>query len=140
MAKKEDNLMPIQEVNARKTPEERKESARNAGIASGKARREKASLKKAIKWLLEESDIRITQGDIYETYKKQGIDISELTPGQLATIGLWAGAVTGKNENYKTLLEGNNELIESKDTVTPDVEIKVIENKDLEKIMYEDND
>lgn len=140
MAKKEDNLMPIQEVNARKTPEERKESARNAGIASGKARREKASLKKAIKWLLEESDIRITKGNIYETYKKQGIDISELTPGQLATIGLWAGAVTGKNENYKTLLEGNNELIENKDTVTPDVEIKVIENKDLEKIMYEDND
>lgn len=132
--------MPIQEVNARKTPEERKESARNAGIASGKARREKASLKKAIKWLLEESDIRITKGNIYETYKKQGIDISELTPGQLATIGLWAGAVTGKNENYKTLLEGNNELIENKDTVTPDVEIKVIENKDLEKIMYEDND
>jgi transcription-repair coupling factor (superfamily II helicase) len=39
-----------------------------------------------------------------------------------------------------TLLEGNNELIENKDTVTPDVEIKVIENKDLEKIMYEDND
>lgn len=140
MAKKEDNLMPIQEVNARKTPEERKESARNAGIASGKARREKASLKKAIKWLLEESDIRITKGNIYETYKKQGIDISELTPGQLATIGLWAGAVTGKNENYKTLLEGNNELIENKGTITPDVEIKVIENKDLEKIMYEDND
>jgi len=132
--------MPIQEVNARKTPEERKESARNAGIASGKARREKASLKKAIKWLLEESDIRITKGNIYETYKKQGIDISELTPGQLATIGLWAGAVTGKNENYKTLLEGNNELIENKGTITPDVEIKVIENKDLEKIMYEDND
>jgi len=137
VAKKEDNLVPF-------TSEQNREQAaingRKGGVASGKARREQASLKKAIKWLLEESDIRITKGDIYETYKKQGIDISELTPGQLATIGLWAGAVTGKNENYKTLLEGNNELIENKDTVTPDVEIKVIENKDLEKIMYEDND
>lgn len=132
----EQNLIP----NSERTPEQLREMTRKGGIASGKARREKASLKKAIKWLLEESDIRITKGDIYETYKKQGIDISELTPGQLATIGLWAGAVTGKNENYKTLLEGNNELIENKDTVTPDVEIKVIENKDLEKIMYEDND
>lgn len=132
----EQNLIP----NSERTPEQLREQTRKGGIASGKARREKASLKKAIKWLLEESDIRITKGDIYETYKKQGIDISELTPGQLATIGLWAGAVTGKNENYKTLLEGNNELIENKDTVTPDVEIKVIENKDLEKIMYEDND
>lgn len=132
----EQNLIP----NSERTPEQLREMTRKGGIASGKARREKASLKKAIKWLLEESNIRITKGDIYETYKKQGIDISELTPGQLATIGLWAGAVTGKNENYKTLLEGNNELIENKDTVTPDVEIKVIENKDLEKIMYEDND
>ena len=32
------NLMPIQEVNARKTREERVASARKAGIASGKAR------------------------------------------------------------------------------------------------------
>lgn len=114
------------------------EEAKKGGIASGKARREKASLKKSIKWLLEESDIRITKGDIYDTYKKQGIDISQLTPAQLATIGLWAGAITGKNENFKTLMEGNNEVEQTNET--PDVSINIIDNTGLEKSMYEEEE
>lgn len=131
----EQNLIP----NSERTPEQLREMTRKGGIASGKARREKASFKKAIKWLLEESDIKITKGDIYETYKKQGIDISELTPGQLATIGLWAGAVTGKAENYKTLAQVLGEL-EEHNNETPEISINVIDNGKLEKVLYEDND
>lgn len=37
----EQNLMPIEEVNSRRTREEHSEDSRKAGIASGKARREK---------------------------------------------------------------------------------------------------
>ena len=44
MAGGKENLMPIREVNARKTPEERKESARKAGLASGAKKRQKADL------------------------------------------------------------------------------------------------
>jgi hypothetical protein len=113
------------------------EEQKKGGIASGKARREKASLKKSIKWLLEESDIRITKGPIYEEYLKQGIDISKLTPAQLATIGLWAGAVASKQENYKTLMEANEEKIENAET--PEVNINIIDNSNLEKILYEED-
>ena len=113
------------------------EEAKKGGIASGIARREKASLKKTIKWLLEESDIRITKGPIYEEYLKQGIDISKLTPAQLATIGLWAGAVASKNENFRTLMEGNEEVQE---TSTPEVSINIIDNTGLEKTLYEDEE
>lgn len=130
MAKKEDNLKPGE---YKLTVEEQK----MGGIASGKARREKASLKKAVKWLLEESDIRITQGDIYEKYKEQGIDISMLTPSQLATIGLWAGAVIGKQENYKTLMEVNEEKIENAET--PEININIIDNSELEKELYKED-
>lgn len=130
MAKKEDNLKPGE---YKLTVEEQK----MGGIASGKARREKASFKKAVKWLLEESNIRITQGDIYEKYKEQGIDISMLTPSQLATIGLWAGAVIGKNENYKTLMEVNEEKIENAET--PEININIIDNSSLEKELYEED-
>ena len=87
-----------------------------------------------------ESDIKITQGKIYDMYMEQGIDISKFTPTELATMGLWLGAVTGKNENFKTLMEGNNELLGDIKTITPEVEIKIIENKDLEKALYEDSD
>jgi hypothetical protein len=130
VAKKEDNLKPGE---YKLTVEEQK----MGGIASGKARREKASFKKAVKWLLEESDIRITQGDIYEKYKEQGIDISMLTPSQLATIGLWAGAVIGKQENYKTLMEVNEEKIENAET--PEININIIDNSELEKELYKED-
>ena len=120
--------------------EKQQEIQRKGTEASTRVRKEKASFKQAIKWLAENGDLKITQGDLYDLYIKNGIDISKLDTTKLATIGLWFGAATGKAENYKVLMEGNNEITESKDTVTPDVEIKVIENKDLEKIMYEDND
>lgn len=44
-----DNLIP----NEQRTPEERRRNARKAGIASGKARREKADLKKKVNQILE---------------------------------------------------------------------------------------
>lgn len=129
----EQNLVDL----ATRPKRERIEIARKGQIASTKVKNEKASLKKAVKWLLEESDIRITQGDIYEKYKEQGIDISMFTPSQLATIGLWAGAVIGKQENYKTLMEANEEKIENAET--PEVNINIIDNSSLEKELYRED-
>jgi hypothetical protein len=130
---KEDNLIPFTEMS----PSRHSELSRKGQKASAIAKREKASLKKSIKWLLEESDIRITKGPIYEEYLKQGIDISKLTPAQLATIGLWAGAVASKQENYKTLMEANEEKIENAET--PEVNINIIDNSNLEKVLYEED-
>lgn len=49
----EQNLMPVEELNSRTTPEERIERARKAGIASGEARRRKKSMKDTAKMLME---------------------------------------------------------------------------------------
>ena len=130
MANKEDNLKPGE---YKLTLEEQK----MGGIASGKARKEKATFKKAIKWLVE-SNIKITDGDILDTFKKAGIDISNLDTTQLATIGLWYGAVNGNATNYKTLMEANDEIQATNET--PNIEIKIVDNSGLEKAMYEDSD
>ena len=129
MANKEDNLKPGE---YKLTLEEQK----MGGIASGKARKEKATFKKAIKWLVE-SNIKITDGDILDTFKKAGIDISNLDTTQLATIGLWYGAVNGNATNYKTLMEANDEIQATNET--PNIEIKIVDNSNLEKVMYEDS-
>lgn len=131
----EQNLMPIQEVNSRRTPEQHSADSRKAGIASGKARKRKATFKNAIKWLAE-SDIKIKEGDMYNHFKKSGIDISNLDPTQLATIGLWYGAVQGNASNYKTLMEGNNEVETERDT--PVLKIEVVDNSELEGKMYDE--
>ena len=126
---KEDNLKPGE---YKLTLEEQK----MGGIASGKVRKEKATFKKAIKWLLEDSDIKIKKGDIKERFKDSGINISELNPSQLATLGLWMGAVQGNATNYKTLMEANEEM--QTETETPNINISIVDNSNLEKIMYEE--
>lgn len=129
----QDNLIPLNE----RTKEEQRTITTMGGIASGKARQEKATFKKAIKWLVD-SDIKIKEGTLAETFQKAGIDISNLNPTQLATIGLWFGAVNGNATNYKMLMEANEEIETTNET--PSVEIKIVDNSNLEKAMYEDND
>ena len=113
------------------------EEASKGGIRSGEVKREKATFKKAIKWLLEDSNITINKGSLYESFKKSGIDISKLNTTQLATLGLWSGAVQGNATNYKTLMEANEEI--QTETETPNININIVDNSNLEKIMYEDN-
>lgn len=55
----EQNLIP----NSERTPSERRENARKAGIASGKARREKADLRKQLQVFLESDDYKDKHGN-----------------------------------------------------------------------------
>lgn len=75
------------------TSEEARKIGRKGGIASGKARKEKATMKKTLEKMLD------------ETYKKTG-----LTYREMATLGLIKGAVKGNAQNYKTILETMGEL------------------------------
>ena len=115
MATGQENLIPLNE----RTKEEQKRIATMGGIASGKARQEKATMKKTLELMLEEI------GD-----KESG-----LTNKQLATLGLIKGAILGNSANYKTILETIGELQESNET--PSVQINIVNNEDLEKVLYE---
>lgn len=102
------------------TPHElTREDSIKAGINSGKARRERATMRKALEALLDGKDKEGT------TYR------------DLATLGLIKGAIDGKADNYKVIVQLLGELEESKET--PNVEIKIVDNSSLEKSMYEDN-
>ena len=66
--------------------------ARKGGINSGKARREKATMRKTLEMLLEEKD---SNGKTYR---------------ETTTLGLIEGAVKGNAMNYKTIVELLGEL------------------------------
>lgn len=85
MANKNDNLIPQAHIL---TVEE--QSA--GGIASGQARREKATMKATLEKLLDEKN-------------SKGITYREL-----ATLGLLKGAIKGNSNNYRTILEALGEL------------------------------
>lgn len=71
-----------------RTPEEQREIARQGGIASGEARREKATMLSTLEKLLDE-----TNNKSGKTYR------------ELATLGLIKGAVNGSANNYKIIQE-----------------------------------
>lgn len=104
---------------ADRTTEEQREIAIKGGIASGKARREKATMKATLEMLLNETN-------------KKGITYRELT-----TLGLLKGAVDGKAENYKIMLQLLGELVETQPNNTPELKIEIVNNEELEKEMYE---
>lgn len=95
------------------------EEAKRGGIRSGEVRREKATMKKTLEMLLN------------ETNKKSGKTYKELS-----TLGLIKGAVNGKAENYRLIIELMGELQEQQNN-TPEVNINIIDNSNLEKVMYE---
>lgn len=127
----EQNLKPVS------SKKEARELGQKGGIKSGEVRKERATMKKAIEWLLN-SDIKITKGSMYDYYQKQGLDISKLSTTQLATLGLWQGALQGNATNFKTLMEANNEIVEES-TSTPTIKIEINDNSNLEGVMYEAN-
>lgn len=90
------------------------------GIASGKARKERATMKKVLLDMLDE----IADKENNLTYR------------QMCTLGLLKGAVQGNATNYKTILETTGEIETS--SSTPEVTIKVVDNTELEKAMYEE--
>lgn len=76
----------------KRTAEEQQEIARQGGIASGKVRREKATMKATLEMLLNETN---KNGKTYR---------------ELATLGLLKGAINGNAGNYRTILETLGEL------------------------------
>ena len=97
-----------------------RELASRGGIASGQARREKATMKKVLMDMLDEIGDRE----------------NNLTYRQLTTLGLLKGAIQGNATNYKTILEAIGEI--EVNNSTPEVLIKVVDNTELEKVMYEE--
>ena len=133
----EQNLVYNKGFDTRST-EELTKIASKGGKNSQKVQKEKRTFKKAIEWLAN-SDIKITQGSIYDKFLQAGIDISNMDMTQLATIGLMYGALCGNATNYKTLMEGNNEVVDELGTLTPTLKVELVDNSNLEKALYEAN-
>lgn len=100
--------------------EKQREIASMGGKKSGEVRREKATMKKVLMDMLEETNAK------------------GLSYKQLATLGLIKGAIKGNAQNYKTILEAIGEI--ETNVGTPEVTIKVVDNTDFEKVMYDEKE
>ena len=113
----EKNLIPLNQ----RSKEERTEIARKGQKASVEARKKNATFRKTLKMLLETTDRK------GRTYR------------ELSTLGLIKGAIDGKADNYKTMLALLGELDE-KSTEMPSLNINIVDNTELEKTLYEEDE
>lgn len=91
------------------------------GIASGKARHERATMRKTLEAMLKQKNKET--GNTYEE------DI---------TLGIIIGAMSGKAENYKAIAQMTGALEPEEQVGTPQVNINIVDHSDLEKALYED--
>ena len=132
------NLIPLNE----RTKDEQKEITTMGGLASGESRRKNASIKQSLKRILN-SGFRLPTEIKDEEVKgfvsklnSIGVDTKNLDLVDLMNLGQILSAIGGKAENYKALMDITED---TQDTGTPIVEINVVDNSNLEKIMYEEN-
>ena len=119
---KEDNLVSL----ATRTTAEKREIGMKGGKASGEARALKKTFKMALKELLQE--------EVMKDGKPTG-----KTYQDLVNIGLVKGAMKGNAINYKTILETIGELEAEKTEVSvPTIKLEVVDNSNLESVLYED--
>lgn len=117
------STVPNNEATRFQTGAEQVEIARQGGVASGEARRQKATMKKVLQDMLEEvADIENNEAKL--TYK------------QLATLGVIKGAVDGNATNYKTILEVIGELTTQTETKEPIININMINNDNLQEDFF----
>lgn len=121
---KEDNLIPFNKMSQ----SERREIARKGAIASNKVQKEKKTFKMALKELLEE--------EVMKDGKPAG-----KTYQDLVNIGLVKGAMKGNAINYKTILETIGELETEKTGVSvPTIKLEVVDNSNLESVLYDNKE
>ena len=116
------NLIPMNE----RTKEEQREIARKGGIASGKARQEKATFKKTLESVLD-SVPKIEGNEEKHTYR------------ELIVLGQIKSAVEGKAENFKLMAQMLGEMENDISATTPEVKIEIVDHSNLEKQMYEED-
>lgn len=132
------NLIPLSE----RTKDEQKVITTMGGLASGESRRKNASIKQSLKRILNSGfrlPTEIKDEEVKSFVSKLnsiGVDTKNLDLVDLMNLGQILSAIGGKAENYKALMEITEE---QEDTGTPIVEINVVDNSNLEKVMYEEN-
>lgn len=114
------SVVPNGEATQFRAGEEQVEIARKGGIASGEARRQKATFRKTLEMLLDE------KGKNGKTYR------------EMIMLGQIKSAIDGKAENFKTILALLGEMQESSNE-TPSININVVDNSNLEKALYDED-
>ena len=96
----EQNLMPIEEVNSRRTREQHSRDSRKAGIASGEARRRKKTLKEQMEMLL---SLPVKDESTQAFIESLGINTDDIDNSMAITLSMYQEALKGNTKAYELI-------------------------------------
>lgn len=104
----EQNLIPIEEVNSRRTREEHSKDSRKGGQKSGEVRRQKKTMKESMKMLL---SLELPESNGKERLKQLGIENEDLTVQTGILVNQVQKALEGNLDSAKFVRDTSGEYI-----------------------------
>ena len=122
---------------ADRTKEEQREIAIQGGIASGQARARKKSLREKAQLLM---SLSIQDEKDKEKLKQLGIDEENMDNDMMNLVHM-LNIIKKENFNSVGAFNSIKDLVEDKEeqVSTPKLQIEIVNNEDLEKSLYENN-
>lgn len=120
-----------------RTPKEQQQIAIQGGIASGEARRQKKSLREKAQLLM---SLSIQDEKDKEKLKQLGIDEENMDNDMMNLVHM-LNIIKKENFNSVGAFNSIKDLVEDKEeqVTTPKLQIEIVNNEDLEKALYDNN-
>lgn len=134
----EQNLMPIEIVNSRRTREQHSEDSRRAGKKSGEVRRQRKAMKEQMEMLLAlPFNLKDNNGqDVVETLAQLGIEKDNIDNQMAMIISLWKTAIGDSNQKIQAVKE-IREIVQDSQIVNKENRVQIV--NDLPEDDEDDN-
>lgn len=96
----EQNLMPIEYVNSRRTREEHSEDSKRAGQKSGEVRRQRKAMREQMELLL---SLPVIDGPNKESMEQIGIDTDNMDNQMMLLVSVFNQAMKGNLEAFREI-------------------------------------
>lgn len=115
----EQNLIPIEQVNSRRTREEHSEDSRKGGKKSGKVRRQRKAMKEQMEILL---SLPFKQKKQLNFIKDLGIEENEIDNQMALIVSMYGKALKGDVQAFNII----REVVQDEKTVKDDDRVQII--------------
>lgn len=134
----EQNLMPIEIVNSRRTREQHSEDSRKAGKKSGEVRRQRKAMKEQMEMLLSlPFNLKDNNGqDVVETLAQLGIEKDNIDNQMAMIISLWKTAIGDSTQKIQAVRE-IREIVQDSQVVNKENRVQIV--NDLPEDDEDDN-
>ena len=123
----EQNLIPISEVNSRRSREEHQKDSQKGGQKSGEVRRQRKAMKEQMELLLSlPFKVKDNNGnEVKKILAELGIEENEIDNQMAMMIALWKTALSG-GRNQVSAFQEIRKVVQDEQTVSDDDKVQII--------------